>query len=343
MVNEGTFMTIFIRGCDAIGDAIMSLPAVHNLMDYYQNARFILAAPASSLEVYRNISSIHGFLEHSAHFAFSKQIQFVKILRNYQPDIAFLMPGSFYTAFWTKLAKIRRIIGQKSDMRSLFLTHPVSIQGHSQHTSQSYLDILKSQNIPVPKTIPQFPVSSLDMTAADAFLQTHSLADSCFGIIHPFASTKDKSWPLERYVHLSELLLQEKNLPTVFLGAQKDLSQWETLPDQIRQTAFQAIGRFSLAQTAALIQKAQFFVGNNSGIMHLAAAVNTKVFCISGPSNLLMTKPLGDNHRILSVQKDCVPCSVKQQKRCPHKACLLTIQTEDVLQAICEDKDVVLP
>ncbi|RLB93169.1 MAG: glycosyltransferase family 9 protein, partial [Deltaproteobacteria bacterium] len=96
--------------------------------------------------------------------------------------------------------------------------------------------------------------------------------------------------------------------------------------------AISIAGRTGLKDLVALIDRASFFVCNDTGPMHIAAALDIPVFAVFGPANPIRTGPYGKIHTIIQKKMDCAPCYAKQP--CSHFRCMNEINVEDVFRII---------
>ena len=98
--------------------------------------------------------------------------------------------------------------------------------------------------------------------------------------------------------------------------------------------AISIAGRTGLKDLIAIISKAEFFICNDTGPMHIAAALDIPVFAVFGPANPVRTGPYGPMHTIIRKKIECSPCYAK--KPCNNFMCMNEIHVEDVLHAINE-------
>jgi len=94
------------------------------------------------------------------------------------------------------------------------------------------------------------------------------------------------------------------------------------------------VSGLDLAQLAALIARCAVYVGNDSGVTHLAAAVGTPTIAIFGPSNEQRWAPRGPRVLILRHQIACAPCGESTMKRCSHRACLTELLASEVIHEL---------
>ena len=142
-----------------------------------------------------------------------------------------------------------------------------------------------------------------------------------------------KRWLHERFAQLANMLNEKHKARVIFLGGPKELGMKELLSQDLNFSPVWAIGKFSLIQTAALIKRCNLVVSNDSGLMHLSAAVSTPVVALFGPTDPSYVGP--QNKRSIIVREEsmeCVPCYLQS---CEHKNCMQNLSVEKVFQA-CE-------
>jgi len=149
-----------------------------------------------------------------------------------------------------------------------------------------------------------------------------------FVVMSPSAGKPANRWPAEKFGRLAAKL----KLPTVVIAsfAEADIAQKVVAHSNGR--AISVAGRTGLKDLVALIDKASFFVCNDTGPMHIAAALNVPVFAVFGPANPIRTGPYGHIHTIIQKKMDCAPCYAK--KPCSHFRCMNDITVEDVFRII---------
>ncbi|HDO23584.1 MAG TPA: glycosyltransferase family 9 protein, partial [Nitrospirae bacterium] len=93
-------------------------------------------------------------------------------------------------------------------------------------------------------------------------------------------------------------------------------------------------GKTSLMELVCIIRKARFMITNDTGPMHIAAALSIPVYAIFGPTSETLTGPYGNGHKVFKADIDCAPCF---RKNCDDVQCMKGIESNDVLQAILGD------
>jgi ADP-heptose:LPS heptosyltransferase len=148
-----------------------------------------------------------------------------------------------------------------------------------------------------------------------------------------------KQWPVERYRAVVERLLGEMPGACFLLfGSPSEIAMVEQMASGLGPRVSVAAGKTTVRQVAALIEKCDLLVCNDSGLMHAAGAVGTPVVAIYGPTDIKRTAPLGPLDSVVRHELPCSPCfkleGDEQVHLCPHHDCLMTIRTEEVFYAI---------
>jgi len=149
-----------------------------------------------------------------------------------------------------------------------------------------------------------------------------------FYVMAPSAGKEANRWPAERFGKLAATL----PLPAVVISNKTDAPVVEKVVSESNGNAINMAGKTNLKELAALIAKAKFFVSNDTGPMHIAAALNIPVFAIFGPANPVRTGPYGKIHTIIQEGLDCIPCYA--QKPCNHWQCMTNLTVDKVRKII---------
>ncbi|HSO75431.1 MAG TPA: lipopolysaccharide heptosyltransferase II [Blastocatellia bacterium] len=150
-----------------------------------------------------------------------------------------------------------------------------------------------------------------------------------------------KQWPIDRYRKvIGRLMTDAPGSRIVLFGSASEEEMIRGMAEGLGPRVTVAAGKTSVKQAAALIERCDLLVCNDSGLMHAAVAVGTPVVAIYGPTDYRRTAPLGPLHRIIRHELPCSPCfkldGDEQVHLCPHHDCLMTIGAEEVLEAISQ-------
>lgn len=153
-----------------------------------------------------------------------------------------------------------------------------------------------------------------------------------------------KRWPMVRMAALTERLIAEQNATIAIIGALSDRAENVAVFGEGKPLLWQASGELSLKGVAGLLKQCDLVIGNDSGILHIAAAVGTKSLLIAGPTKVKRSRPYTDKLEIVTKSFDCQPCYVEygdeeRVNRCPHRNCLAMLTVDEVMASICRSKE----
>ena len=154
-------------------------------------------------------------------------------------------------------------------------------------TVDRYLAALTKLGIAAPSARPQFRVPGRDAALADGRLAGRGLSAGRFTVVAPGAVWETKRWPAERFAEVVRELSQGEGLPCLLVGSEAE----RALCDEVAAAAGpgaragSVAGETTLRQTAALVSRAALFVGNDSGLSHLAMAAGTPTVAVFGPTD----------------------------------------------------------
>lgn len=154
-------------------------------------------------------------------------------------------------------------------------------------------------------------------------------------IFHLFPSGQDaylKEWPAQSWLDLADWL-EKKNLKVILTGGSKDQEIFEKNYSSLNQSAVEnLIGKMSLSQTMDLIQGAKAVVSVNTGIMHIAAALNKPLIALHGPTNFRRWGPLSDKAVVAEAKIGCSPClNLGFEYGCDRNDCMKSISSQRVI------------
>ena len=185
------------------------------------------------------------------------------------------------------------------------------------------------------------PSMHLDPESTEAMQAqiAHSLPDAPdqpLLAVAPGARWPTKRWPVERFAAVAQALAREKRAAVVILGGPDEAQLACTLGDRLDVPVVNGAGSLSLMHSAALLSRCRLLISNDSGLMHMAAALRVPVVAIFGPTvQEFGFYPFQTRAEVVSEPLPCRPCSTKGSMRCPrgHHACMQDISSDRVLAA----------
>lgn len=283
---------ILIIGLNWIGDAIMSMPALQACRAENPDAHIaILVKPY--LKPFWEMHAVPDQI-----LTLEKMGTTISTIRKYGFDTAFILPNSFRSALIPAMAGIRRRIAFKGDHRLLMLTKVVAVVGG--HQSNEYYPIMAPHSVDLVKEFPELNIPEV----AFKRLETKVPNSGTYAVLMPGAARgASKMWPLDHFEQLARTLLDQTDLKLIFAGGAGDAPACEALSKTFGNRTLSVAGKTSLQEWAALLKGAAIAVANDSGGMHLAAAVGTPVVGIYGITDPDKTGPLARSYRVVQNSK----------------------------------------
>ena len=255
-----------------------------------------------------------------------------------QFDTAIVLPNSFKSALIPWFARIRRRVGWRGEFRNLLLTDCRRLDPTALPLMvHRFMALGLTPDQPLPAEIPRPELKQDSTVAADTRAVLQLPFDKAALVICPGAEYGEaKQWPTGHFAELAGLVIA-RGWQVWIVGSPNDRAVAEEIINAVdpqqQASCFNLTGKTSLGQAADLISLATAVVSNDSGLMHIAAALKIPVVALYGSTSPDFTPPLADRVKLLSTDIDCRPCF---QRRCPlgHLRCLTEIRAERVFQEL---------
>ena len=202
-----------------------------------------------------------------------------------------------------------------------FYTHKVK-GGTDIHAVERYLKIAAFLGCDTSEII--FPFPEADTISS---LIPHPSSFREYAILVPGARWKTKIWSPEKFGELASRL----PVQSVVVGSKTDKDSADLIVTLSKGKAISLAGKTSLKELIAVMRKAKFVISNDSGPMHIAAALGIRVYAIFGPTDPLRTGPYGKGHTIIRTGEPCAPCF---KKTCEDVKCLEGLSVDKVFETI---------
>jgi len=232
-------------------------------------------------------------------------------------------------------------IGYATDARGLLLTEKLRIPQLilEQPQYHYYLEILRQAGLI--ETIPRVdeihlivPGDQLEQVRRRLQEKGIHPDSKCVGLNPGAFFGSAKRWPPERYAHVADRLVDAFQVDVLIFGSREERPMAEAIARAMRHAPKVLSGETTLAELAALLECCRLFITNDSGPMHLAAAVGTKTLAIFGPTDERTTAPVGAHTRVIKRPVSCSPCLLRE---CPldHR-CMTGVTVDAVYQAAAD-------
>jgi len=311
-----------------IGDTIMSQSLLLELKRIHNNCNIDVIARPYISELINLIPQINNkmFLDiKHGNLGLLDRLNLVKEIKKNQYTDAYILPNSFKSALVPWLAGIPNRIGYTTEFRQMLLTKKYKYIKHERTMVERYLHLANceynSQIQPKLKISTQYQRSILEKFRIKNNQKIVMLCpDAEFG--------NAKKWPVEHWLSLAKLF-NEKNISVFILGKDTDFDKSLSSEDGLNNVK-SLIGQTTLLDVAYLLSISDLTISNDSGLMHIAGSVDSKIIAIYGSSSPRYTPPLipEDGGDILYKDLSCSPCF---KRECPlsHLNCLKSISPEE--------------
>nr|WP_246559442.1 lipopolysaccharide heptosyltransferase II [Geoanaerobacter pelophilus] len=327
-----------IRATNWLGDAVMTLPAIGTVRAAFPEARITVLANqmvAGLFFTHPWVDEVLIYDRKGAHKGVGGRLRLAKELRQHDFDLAVLLPDSFDGALIAWLARVPRRLGNRSDGRGILLTHafPLALQPKGVHQSENYLAMLAHFGIIAGKQRQLlFTTDAEDLAMAGRLAEGGIAAGDFLLGVNPGATYGSaKRWYPERFAAVARELASAWGAKIVITGGPGETVIAADIERELAGSCINMAGKTSVRELMALVKRCNFFVTNDSGPMHLAAAFEVPLVAIFGSTDHTTTYPLAPNAVIIRQTVDCSPC---MKRECPtdHR-CMTAVTPEAVVEA----------
>jgi heptosyltransferase-2 len=332
-------MKILIRATNWVGDAIMALPALRAVRRRFPDANVSIVARPYVADIYRGqgiCDELVSYDPRGTHASLNGRERLAKELRARQFDVALLLQNAFDAAWLAWRAAIPERIGYARDGRSLLLTKSIPVPKPGEipaHEQFYYLELVRRAGWIESLSGESFvtlDVSGQQRRRAEDTLVSagarQNVTRIAIGAGASYGSAK--CWPPDRFADFINRFRLDTDADVILFGTTAEQSVSDAIAAGIKGSSISLVGRTTIADLPALLSRSQLFVGNDSGAMHVAAAVGLPVVAIFGPTDPHGTAPITPRYTVIQQRPYCSPCFLR---RCPidHR-CMTGVQPEAV-------------
>ena len=326
---------ILIRSTNWIGDAIMTTPAIRTMRRNFPDAEITLLALPWVADLFcacPHIDHIFLYDKTGRHQGLSGKLKLASDLRGKRFALTFLLQNAFEAALITTLARIPVRAGYITDGRRFLLTHGVDKRPDigARHQVHYYQEMLQGLGLtPGPDTLELY----LDPDAVqEAGVLLGKAGQPLIGLNPGAAYGPAKRWPAKKYGQLGARLAAATGGLIVVFGTDADGEAAREISAIVGESVLNLCGKTSLGVALACIDRCRVFITNDSGLMHVAAALKTPLVAVFGSTDHVATGPYSEQAAVIRTTLECSPC---MKTHCPHGhyQCMEQIGVNEVMQA----------
>ena len=345
-IQAGKIERLLVRGTNWIGDAVMSIPALREIRRIFPRAHIDLLVRPWVRDVYSAVDFVDEVTDYdksASHRGWLGLGRIVSDLRRRRFEMAILLQNALEAALIARMARIPIRIGYARDGRGFLLTHacPIDPAVRQKHQIFYYLNILASVGLLEPALWEKsdyrpsiaIGVRETDRAAARERLRSEGVVAGQLVVgLNPGAYYGSaKRWLSDRYAAVADALAAGFRARVLIFGSANERIIADEVAARMAQRPIILAGRTTLGQLMGLIRECSLLITNDSGPMHLAAALDVPQLAIFGSTSEVATGPLSHRAEVIKEPVECNPCFLRE---CPIDfRCMKGITVERVLNA----------
>ena len=327
---------ILIRGPNWVGDAVLAIPAMKALRKRFSDAEITLLVRPWVAGLFTSAPFVDRVWSEPKPSRLGDWTRIARAIRSGRFDLALLLPNSFESALMMYVSRVPKRIGYATDGRGWMLTNSITPGGAARHQVDYYLALVKTLASNTARPSIEIEATAEERSTARTLLKNEGIAsDAAFLVLNPGAAYGSaKRWHEDRFAKTAGLLAKELRLQIALIGSEAERPIAEQIAAQIPGRSIVLNGKTSLETLIGVLAEASLMITNDSGPMHIAAALGIPTVAVFGSTDERVTGPCGARTRIVKEPVECSPCLLRD---CPidHR-CMNGVTVEDVCRAARE-------
>lgn len=332
------YSNILIRMPNWIGDAVMATPLLKDARLHFPKSKLTAMCQGhvgTLLHGNPYVDEIFAFTRPNAFSFRLAERDLIERIRQGRYDLGILVPNSLSSAWYLWRGKVQERIGFSPNGRRFLLTKalPFPQERGNEHQVITYKRLLLPLEIPISSTSPELFVLEQEQEAARQLLAQLSVpkGGKIIGINPGAAYGSAKCWPPDRFRSLIAKLIADPLVTVLCFGDRAGAPVVHEICEGLSPQVIDLAGKTTLRELMALIQQCTVLLTNDSGPMHIAAALKTPLVALFGSTNPVATGPYGSGD-VICKQVSCSPC---YRRTCPIDfKCMKEISVEEVYQTL---------
>ena len=319
----------------------MALPSLRSVRKRFPEAEIAIVARPYVADIYRDQEICNQLILHDPKVlqaGYSGRERLAAELRAQKFDVALLLQNAFDAAWLAWRAKIPERIGYARDGRRFLLTRAIPVPRPGEipaHEKFYYLELLRRagwlDSVPDELFI-GLRVPEEKSRSAEEFLRKVGVREGAVRIAIGAGASygSAKCWPPSRFAEVANRLQSEADAGVILFGTAAEASVSAAISSEMRRPPVDLTGKTAIADLPALLSRCHLFIGNDSGAMHVAAAVGLPIVAVFGPTDPFGTAPVTLRCSLVQQKPYCSPCFLR---RCPTDHRCMTAITANLVEA----------
>ncbi len=333
MGNPGKILIVRLK---ALGDIVLSIPFIRGLRSNFEDSWIAYLCLDKYSEALRGDTGLDEILK--LREGLKGQFAAIRQIRKIKPDIVIDLLSSPRSALITFLSGGSIRIGMDVGARHNWCFHhvmPRTIVRKGRvvrkYTAEANMDLLEMMNLEVDYSCPEsgFPAAQFERSWAEGYINSLGVDCTRLAGVNPVAKYQAKGWPLERFIRLSRLIIEELDMVPLILWGPGE----EETADKIVSRVEGAVKAppTGISRLGALISGLRIMVTLDSGPKHMAVLQGIPTVTLFGPTDERVWDPLDERHRVITHQVPCHPC---HKRECEDNVCIRSITPLQVIESM---------
>jgi len=321
-----------------MGDLIFATPFFRQLRKNYPDSKIDIIVNSNFYDLIEDNPYFDKVIAYDKNWSIKDSYNFAKRIKKNNYDLGINIHGNWRTILLMYLISPDYNIGYGGDGKSIFLDKTIETTDDL-HMVEVYLQFLEKmglkryENSKLELRVNEEAKISVQKFLDKKYKEKNLAKDKSLIALNTGGTWPTKRWPEFKFAKLADKIIENGN-EVIFVGGPSDKKRVEYIISMMeKDRVINATGKTNIKELAALVKKCDLVISNDSGPVHVAAAVGTKTITIFGPSDENKYKPYGEIHEIVKTEIDCRPCG---EHECPlgHHNCMEKIEITDIMEKL---------
>lgn len=327
---------ILIYKLDHIGDVLLATPALRGIRRRFPKAEIKIVVGEWSRSVLESNPHIDGIVIYNSKefarppYTYHQYADLKRNLGSWKPDLVIGLRDDWQTLRHALFMGVRQINRGMVHLRQWIERKRTNRP--SSHETDRLWAILEPLDIkPEPVERPEYFVTEEERKLASEFALAHGI-EPPFAVVHAGTSIRLKEWSLDRFAEAARHISAQHGMQIVLIGSPEEVRRASLLAEMIQDIdPIDISGKLTLRGTAALMERAELYLGSDGGAMHVASALGVPTVGLFGPGSYHIFRPVGRHATAISHLFPCSPCRMTTCIR-PNDTCMQAITIEEVIR-----------